>query len=571
MKRFILIFSLLAFALPTICSEPSNLDTSFNETGILNLISSTTSLPETVQSLAVQTDGKIIFAGYTTPSSAEFGILGRLNADGSLDTTFNASGSPAGYVIITFGSATSSTLFKVKLQTDGKIVAVGTIVTGGVSYAFVTRYLDNGLLDTVANGGSGFGTSGQGYINLYPSTYDGAELYSLALQSDGVILTAGSAFESSTNSLPMLARFTSTGLLDTTFNATSSIPGYSIFPQISNYLYGAFFDIALQPNNKIVTTGYIGTVYQSPYAYGYANTTDNSQLMVIARYTNGSTSSGILDATFNPNGTAGYILPSLGTVSAGYGLALQGDEKIVVAGWSNLSLLTPVYTIIRLNTTGMFDTTFNSTGINQQSSSTQYSSSAQSVMMQPDQTILTAGMGTSGNSLLATRYNQDGIIDSTFNFSKYESPSSLQFRAVGLNLDQKIFAAGTNLTSSAYSLLFYAFLGGQTLEPVEASATNTYGYNSTFLSDFLYITFYAQVITSSTVRDAAISSVNSILTSYTNNYSDQPNFNYVSYLYIINTELLAAQASLSLTYPDSSEQISDFFTYIIEREYQLSV
>lgn len=564
MKQFIIFCSLLALTLSINSSSPSSLDTSFNGSGILNLLPSSLSQSQTIQSLAIQTDGKIIFAGYTT-TTAQFGILGRLNTNGSLDTTFNAAGTTPGYVIITNGSATSSALFDVKIQTDGKIIAAGTIITGGINYGFLTRYTNAGILDTTT-----FNTAGTpGFIAVYPSTYpaQGAQFYGIAVQANGAILTAGTTFITSTNSLPMITRFTSNGTLDTTFNSSGTVAGYSILPQISTNIYGAYFDIALQTNQSIVVTGYVGTVYQSPLNYDYIN--PNGQ-MIVARYRNGSTNSGTLDPTLNPNGTPGYTLPILGSISAGYGLALQDDQKIIVGGWSNLTTTNPIYTVIRLTTIGAFDTSFNTTGINQ-SAFNGNTSSCQSVILQQDQQILTAGMQKSSSiyNLFAIRYDQDGTIDPTFNFSTNQSTATLQARSIAIAPDKKIMTGGVNLTSTNFNLLFYAFLGGQTPLSGENSTINNYGYNAAFLSEFLYINFYAQVITDTTAQSAAIAATNSVITSYINSYSNQSGFNYISYLYLMNPDFVEAQATLIDTYPNSSDQITQFFIYIVEREYQL--
>ena len=71
----------------------------------------------TLSAIAVQPDDKIIIAGafgqYSANAAASDNVM-RLNADGTRDTTFNAGGTGA-----------SSTVFALALQSDGKLVIAG--------------------------------------------------------------------------------------------------------------------------------------------------------------------------------------------------------------------------------------------------------------------------------------------------------------------------------------------------------------------------------------------------------------------------------------------------------------
>ena len=96
-----------------------------------------------VTALAVQADGKIVVGGwFTTLGGQPRNYIGRLNADGTLDTTFNPGAD--GYV-----SALA-------VQEDGKIVVGGDFTTlGGQTRHAIGRLNADGTLDTTFNPGGG--------------------------------------------------------------------------------------------------------------------------------------------------------------------------------------------------------------------------------------------------------------------------------------------------------------------------------------------------------------------------------------------------------------------------------
>src|SRR5262249_13072636 len=117
---------------------------------------------------------------------------------------------------------------------------------------------------------------------------------------------------------------------------------------------------------------------------------------------------GDLDPTFGTGGIATTDNNSYGV--AVYGLALQGDGKIVAVGGGGFALA-------RYNLDGSLDPTFGSGG-------TVFAilipgdsqESARSVALQSDGKIVVAGftLGTRGNDFLLARYNTDGTLDQSF-------------------------------------------------------------------------------------------------------------------------------------------------------------
>ncbi len=118
-------------------------------------------------------------------------------------------------------------------------------------------------------------------------------------------------------------------------------------------------------------------------------------------------------------------------------------------------------------------------------------------------------------------------------------------------------------TSSALGVI--QLIGGQIpVEPV-VLPVRVYGDSQNLFEEFLYVNAYAKVIINQTARAAAIIAVNRIVNQYADAYINQPNFNYISYIYLINPQLKAAQAVIASQYPNSAQQINLFFSYLQKR------
>jgi len=146
---------------------------------------------DTAWSVVLQSDGKIVAAGYSFNGSNDDFAVVRYNTNGSLDTTFDTDG----IVTTAIGSGTD-TAYSVVLQSDGKIVAAGESYNG-LNYDFaIVRYNTNGLLDTTFSG-DGIETTAIG------SGDDAA--YSVVLQSGGKIIAAGYSFNGSNDDFAVVS------------------------------------------------------------------------------------------------------------------------------------------------------------------------------------------------------------------------------------------------------------------------------------------------------------------------------------------------------------------------------
>src|SRR6185437_10301038 len=154
----------------------------------------------------------------------------------------------------------------------------------------------------------------------------------LANQADGKTIVAGHsgyAFDFTSQSSAVLQRFNTDGSVDTTFGAA----GQGNIAELSPI--SAFFGVAIQDDGKIVAVG-----------------TENGD-MLVARFD----SNGNLDSTF---GTGGIFLAGIGGNSALSSVQIAPDGKIV-AGGSNAA---GDYVLVRLDSDGSADATFNSAGVN---------------------------------------------------------------------------------------------------------------------------------------------------------------------------------------------------------------
>jgi uncharacterized delta-60 repeat protein len=182
---------------------------------------------ESFESVVLQSDGKIVAAGY---SDGNFAVA-RYATNGDLDNTFSGDGK------VTTNLGAIEEINSIALQSDGKIVAAGY---SGSDF-FIARYKTNGDLDDTF--------SGDGIVTTdIDSSDDG--LNSVVVQSDGKILTAGYTDNAGFSYLMVIARYNTDGTLDLTFSGDG----------IQTTAVGSSDDsataIALQTDGKIVAAGY---------------------------------------------------------------------------------------------------------------------------------------------------------------------------------------------------------------------------------------------------------------------------------------------------------------------------
>ena len=264
------------------------LDTTFNGIGYYNL---DLGGDETAHEVLLQADGKILVAGTTYAASNADYFAVRLTTGGVLDTTYNASGIVK--VNVAAGATTYDEARAAVLQSDGKLIVAGTADRFGVSDFGLIRLNTDGTLDT------SFGTGGKQISDLGGS---GNELYGVAVQADGKIVVGGTVSYDFT-----LARFTTTGALDTTFDGDGK-------QTLDLNSLDSLKHVLVQADGKIVIVGATESITSGAEA-------------LIARFN----AAGALDTTFNG---VGYRVHNFGLGSSiATAIAALPDGRFLVAGF----------------------------------------------------------------------------------------------------------------------------------------------------------------------------------------------------------------------------------------------
>ncbi len=236
----------------------------------------------------------------------------------------------------------------------------------------------------------------------------------MAIQPDGKIVVAGEGhLGNSMNWDSAVVRYNPDGSLDNSFGGTGIVvTQFSID-------YDGFFAVAIQADGKIVVAG----------STFLCNCTDSS--FAIARYN----PDGSLDASFN--GT-GKIITAVGDARRDYAesVAIQADGKIVVVGRSGNG-----GAIVRYNSDGSLDTTFNGTGKLFIDGYT-----GVSVVIQADGKIIV--VGNNNNSFKLYRLNPDASPDPSFNGTGQVVTSTIGATDVAIQPDGKIVVSGSSYDSN---------------------------------------------------------------------------------------------------------------------------
>ncbi len=323
--------------------------------------------------VALQGDGRIVMAGYSSNGSNDDIAVVRLTAEGVLDTTFDTDGK----VTTAVGTGTDRA-YSVAVQADGRILVGG--------YAFITsndftlvRYTTAGALD------SSFGAGGK---VTTPFSTASDIVWDIALLDDGKILAGGYANMGGSNGEDFaLARYDSSGVLDVTFDGDGKASSH--FGGGSDQCFA--FD--LQPDGKIVSTGtaWNGSNYD----------------LALARHT----AAGAVDMTFGTDGRATFAIG----MSSDYGRAVKvlADGRLAVAGYVNKPRDDDAVLLVA-DAAGGLDTTFGGTGVVQTENSVSWDV-AYAMQVLPDDRIWMAGYGTAGFSsdFQLSRFQQDGTPDTT--------------------------------------------------------------------------------------------------------------------------------------------------------------
>jgi len=299
---------------------------------------------DTLRSIVVQPDGKIIAAGdtYTESWDSDFALV-RFNPDGSLDSSFGNGG-----IVTTTINIRPGDLYPiVALQADGKIVAAGDTQDSYVHSDFVlVRYNPDGSLDTSFDG--------DGIVVSDFTQYD--HLRDLAVQPDGKIVVVGYTGTDNHDFRITLVRYNPDSSLDSSFGGDGLVNLY--FNEADNE-YG--YALTLLPDGKIVIAGSVtevenrfvlarvnpdGSVDRTKTLF-FGGDFDSANAVAVERTGKiialGSSDNKFALARLNPDFSLdtsfsddGMLTTSIGDEAGGTALALLIDGKILAAGTINV-------------------------------------------------------------------------------------------------------------------------------------------------------------------------------------------------------------------------------------------
>jgi uncharacterized delta-60 repeat protein len=386
-----------------------------------------------VREIVQQPDGKIIIAGqFSAVNGVKRNSLARLNADGSLDTSF----------VPYFNNSTTQQIFNaIVLQPDGKI-----IVGGFFGSLFLGRLNSDGSQDS-------------SFVAGFPN---GTNVYDISLQSNGQIIVGGDL--GTVSSLTRkVGRLNANGSFDSTFGSVQ--PNTTVYrvdaqPDGTVYIGGTFTQIGATIRGRIArltSTGVVDTAFNPP---GGANgdvyntmVQADGKVIVSGVFTglNGSLNQQRI-GRLNTDGTldTSFVQSANASVNA---LKIQPDGKILIGGAFSVIGSTSKIGLARLNSNGTLDNTFNPSA----------PGGVVDIQMQPDGKILIGGDFTRINGVIKLRiarllntsvplrtlfdYDGDGKADvSVFRASENQwyILQSSNFQVV-----QKIFAVAGDIAAPA--------------------------------------------------------------------------------------------------------------------------
>jgi len=298
----------------------------------------------TVRTITKQFDGKILVGGdFTLYGSTSCNYIARLNTDGSYDSTFS------------IGTGFNASVRTIAVQNDGKILVGGDFTTyQALTYNYLIRLNSNGSVDS----GLSLGTGPDDTVNtivlqtdqkiliagefddydsnssrkiarlttagFFDTSFDTGFLgfdntvYTIALQTDGSMYVGGDFTEYDGYSTSKIARLTSDGLIDASFSTgtgfNSSVYHIRLLNNLNILVTGAFTLYNTVPNNRIVELTYNGSTSSVSYGSGYNSSVRKTVVELSGNYLIGG------DFTTYNSSNTNYItrLNSNGTISTNY-------------------------------------------------------------------------------------------------------------------------------------------------------------------------------------------------------------------------------------------------------------
>ncbi len=310
-------------------------------------------LSDTIHSIKIQSDGKIVAAGNSNKGYFMAIAVGRFN-NGTPDSTFGVNG-----MVTTSRDSSHIVANALEIQPDGKIVVVGRYKKGTAGDFILVRYTSNGSVD------SSFGINGTVQTDIGAGTFDFAT--ASAIQADGKIVAAGGSDFSLA-----LCRYNADGSLDSSFDldgkvTMAAVGGATCMKLLADgklVVCCGYWVVRLMPDGSMDRSfGVNGIATLSYYSLGMAIQSDGRILLsgdghefVLQRLD----TAGLVDNSFGTRGiviTAGFSdrnYPRCAT-----SVLLQADGGILAGGWAQLTQqVSKRFAIARYHSNGAPDSSF---------------------------------------------------------------------------------------------------------------------------------------------------------------------------------------------------------------------
>ncbi len=415
------------------------LDRTFNSTGVSYIQASRY---DDAKAMTLLADGKIVVSGSTNANFRSNVLVSRLNADGTLDSSFDFDGTAfqaiSGFSTDTLGGETHL------VQSDGSIIvaAGGRLMSFDSSGAYqassfvaVFGFQSIASLKTTADQklmliGTAFSRFAVGRLNTdrtYDTSFsgDGVAPISIGASDDvagrSVILADGKVLVPSTSQGTFaVTRFNADGTLDTSF----SQDGKLTIPLGNQFVSARATAVAVQPDGRMIVVGQasqMATISTIQFV-------DSDFAMVRLNQ------DGTLDSTF---GNGGVVITSLNGFASPSVVKLQSNGRILVGGQGEGGYLT----VVRYLANGALDRSFSGDGIFSLVSPNVSSASVNDLVVQPDGKIVAVGEQSPlvtrvyPSNLVILRLNANGSLDRTFGTNGRITPASLMRTATRVLLD----------------------------------------------------------------------------------------------------------------------------------------
>ncbi|RYD86600.1 MAG: hypothetical protein EOP50_22170, partial [Sphingobacteriales bacterium] len=225
-------------------------------------------LDNNVLAVAVQPDGKVLLAGtFNSYGGKTRNRIARLNADGTLDESFDPAGGPNAQVNC------------IALQPDGKILIGGLFsFYNGTASSYIARINSDGSRDASFSIGTGITTPSQS-----------SQVFALAVQADGKILVGGQFALYNGSAANNIVRVNSNGSYDNTYATATG----------ANNVVNA---ITLQADGKALIGGSFTSVNGAART-GVARLNTNAAVDGTFTNGNGATGGAVMAIRVQPNGS----------------------------------------------------------------------------------------------------------------------------------------------------------------------------------------------------------------------------------------------------------------------------